>query len=144
MRAKFLLLALSVAFLAGGCATSSKAPQPRDLEALFKKADANGDGRVSRQEFTDFMIEEVFNNYDRNGNGYVTQAEYVAGGGTVEAFREINVSRTGRVTLEEAKASKLIRDTMVVPFNEADLNRNGYVTWDEFQKFRTLAQPYIR
>ena len=143
MRSSFFLLALIVSVFIGGCATTST-PKPRNLEALFKKADTDGDGRVSRDEFADFMIEEVFANYDKNGNGYVVEAEFVAGGGTPETFKKINRSGTGKITLEEAKASKLIRDTMTVPFNEADVNGNGYVTWDEFQQFRARAQPYIR
>jgi len=145
MRPKILLLALTLAVFTGGCATKTETTaKPRTLEALFKKADRDGDGRVSRDEFTDFMIEGVFENYDQNGNGFVTQAEFVAGGGTAEGFRKINVSRTGKITLEEAKSSKMIRDTMVVPFDEADVNDNGFVTWDEFQQFRAKRQPYIR
>ncbi len=143
MRSSVILLALSFAFLTSGCVNPSKKPQSRDLEALFKKADADGDGRVSREEFADFMIEQVFVNYDRNGNGFVTQAEYLDGGGTLEGFRKINRSGSGKITLPEAKASKLVRDRMTLPFDEADGNGNGYVTWDEFQKFRVRAAPYV-
>ena len=142
-RSSLLLVALSFAFLTSGCVTPSKQPQSRDLEALFKEADADGDGRVSREEFADFMIEQVFVNYDRNGNGFVTQAEYLDGGGTLEGFRKINRSGSGKITLSEAKASKLIRDRMTLPFDEADVNDNGYVTWDEFQKFRIRAAQYV-
>ncbi len=142
-RSSLLLVALSFALLTSGCVTPSKHPPQRDLEALFKEADADGDGRVSREEFADFMIEQVFINYDRNGNGFVTQAEYLDGGGTLEGFRKINRSGSGKITLPEAKASKLIWDRMTLPFDEADVNDNGYVTWDEFQKFRIRAAQYV-
>ena len=145
MRIAFSLICAVVVSLLAGCATQPKAPKkPATLEERFKRADADSDGKVSRDEFTDFMIEDVFARYDRNGDGFVDEAEYVAGGGSPENFRKINISGTGKITLQEAKASKLIRDTMVVPFDEADVNGSGYVTWDEFVAFRKRAQPYIR
>jgi Ca2+-binding EF-hand superfamily protein len=125
----------------GGCAT---APQRPSVEALFKKADASGDGRVSRAEYEDFMIEEMFAQYDKNGDGFVTEAEFLADGGTVKTFREINVSGTGKITLVEARASKVIRQRLAAPFIEADVNRNGFVTWEEFQAARARTKAYVR
>lgn len=126
----------------GGCATTAK--RPATVEALFKRADENGDGRVSRAEYEDFMIEEMFANFDKNGDGSITEAEFVADGGTVKTFREINVSGTGKITLVEAKASKLVRDRLAAPFKEADVNGNGYVTWEEFKTARAKARAYVR
>lgn len=129
----------------GGCSTQQKLPKrPATLEQLFKRADTNGDGRVSRAEFTNFMVGDVFERYDTNGDGFVDETEFLAGGGSLESFRKINRSGTGKITLAEAASSKLIRDAMVVPFDEADLDGSGYVTWDEFIAFRKRAQPYIR
>ena len=130
-------------FSLGGCA-SAPTKRPATVEALFKRADANGDGRVSRDEFVDFMIEDVFVRYDKNGDMLVTEKEYLANGGTSELFRSANVSRTGKVTLAEAKASKALRKQMGVPFAEADVNGDGYVTWAEFQAARAKARAYVR
>jgi len=132
---------LAVVLFCFGCATAPKRPS---LKELFDRADANGDGKVSRQEFTDYMIEDVFARYDRDGNGYVTQEEYIKGGGTLKNFLKINRSGTGKITLEEAKASKLIRDAMAGPFDEADLDGNGSVSWEEFQIYLEAARPYTR
>lgn len=139
----FLALTIVATLFSGGC-TTTKPGKTRNLEALFQKADTDSDGRVSRDEFTDFMIEEVFANYDKNGSGTVTEAEFLAGGGKVENFKKINRSGTGKITLEEAKASTLIRDTMIMPFNEADVNGSGFVTWSEFMQARAKSQPYVR
>lgn len=144
MTPKIFLPALVGAAIFTGCSNLTEQPPQRDLQALFAKADTDGDGRVSRDEFADFMVGEVFTNYDRNGDGTVTLEEFVAGGGTPENFRKINRSGTGRITLAEARASSLVRETMITPFDEADTDGSGYVTWEEFQQFRARAQPYIR
>ncbi len=132
---------VGVLFL-GGCAAPAR--RPATVEALFKQADKSGDGRVSRAEYEDFMIKDMFVQFDKNGDGFVTEAEFVADGGTVKTFREINVSGSGKITLVEAKASKVIRKRLAAPFLEADVNGNGSVTWDEFQAARAKAKAYVR
>lgn len=140
-----VMLCVAGIFLIGGCATGPQAKKrPATIEELFRRADANGDGRVSRDEFINFLIEDAFQRYDRNGDGYVDLEGYIAGGGTESDFRKINRSGTGKVTLQEAQASPLIRNRMAKPFDEADKNGNGYITWDEFQEYMERARPYTR
>jgi Ca2+-binding EF-hand superfamily protein len=142
MKPAFALLCVFGILSLGGCATTAR--QPATVEALFKRADKSGDGRVSRAEFEDFMIENMFASFDNNGDGYITEAEFVADGGTLKSFRAINVSGTGKITLVEAKSSKLVRNRLAAPFVEADVNGNGYVTWEEFQTARAKARAYVR
>lgn len=137
----FLVCLVGVSIL-GGCATAPK--RPMTIEARFKKADASGDGRVTLAEYQDFMIDEMFTQFDKNGDGFITEAEFVADGGTPKTFREINVSGTGKITLTEAKASKVVRDRVSLPFKEADVNGNGSVTWEEFKTARAEARAYVR
>jgi Ca2+-binding EF-hand superfamily protein len=142
MKPAFVLLCVFGVLSFAGCATT--AHRPITVEELFKRADKSGDGRVSRTEFEDFMIENMFASFDRNGDGFITEEEFLADGGTVKTFRQINVSGTGKITLEEAKSSKLIRNRLAAPFQEADVNGNGYVTWEEFQAARAKARAYVR
>ena len=128
--------------LLGGCATTP--PKQPSLEQLFKKADKTGDGRVSRTEYEDFMISEMFFLYDKNGDGFITEAEFVADGGTPATFKKLNVSGTGKLTKAEAMKSQLIRSRLAAPFNEADVNRNGSVTWEEFQVAVAKRRAYVR
>jgi Ca2+-binding EF-hand superfamily protein len=142
MKSYSALLLAGLAMLMAGCVTTTK--KQLTIEQRFQKADANSDGRVTRDEFIDFMIEDAFIRYDKNGNGYVTEAEYVAGGGTAGGFRKINTSGTGQATLAEAKASKMIRDALVAPFDEADVDKTGSVTLIEYQAARAKSQDYVR
>lgn len=138
-----VLAAVALAGL-GGCAHRDAATGDAALLKRFKQADVSGDGKVSRDEFTDFLIEESFQLYDKNGNGYVTLAEYVRGGGTEETFRKIDRRGQGKVTLADAKASPIVRNQMVKPFDEADTGRKGYVTFEEFVAFRKKFRSAVR
>lgn len=141
-----LASALAAAFLFTGCSCLCPADGNAALMKRFKQADKNSDGKVSRDEFADFMIEEAFVGYDKKGDGYVTLAEFVEGGGTAKTFRKIDRAGTGKVTLADAKASKVVRDWMSVPFDEADaeLGGKGYISFKEFVAFRKKAQDYVR
>jgi len=138
-----LILSLAAAVLAG-CATKNDTGLPASLEARFKQADRDGDGKVSRKEFTDYLIADAFARYDADGKGYVTLEEFVAGGGTPATFRKIDTTNAGRFTLAQAQSSKVVADFMAKPFDEADSNHSGFVTLEEFVAARQRAQDYVR
>jgi Ca2+-binding EF-hand superfamily protein len=141
-----LLALLVIALLPAGCATGPSAANEAALKKRFNQVDVSGDGKISRDEFTDFMIEETFKMYDKDGKGYVTLDEYVAGGGTERGFKAINKSGSGKVTLAEAKKSELARHQMAMPFDEADADGGGtgYVSYDEFVAFRGKIRDAVR
>jgi Ca2+-binding EF-hand superfamily protein len=141
-----LLALLVVALLPVGCATGPSSANEAALKKRFNQVDSSGDGKISRDEFTDFMIEEAFAMYDQDGKGYVTLDEYVAGGGTERGFKAINKSGSGKVTLAEAKKSDLARHQMAMPFDEADADGGGtgYVSYEEFVAFRGKIRDAVR
>ncbi|MCU0796390.1 MAG: hypothetical protein MUF31_10685 [Akkermansiaceae bacterium] len=141
---KFNLLSLFAAslFLAGcGMVPSQKVLTP---EQRFAAADKEGTGRVSRERVVDLMIEDAFKRYDSDKDGFVTEAEYLAGGGTSAGFRKINTSGTGKATLAETQACKVVRDTMSPSFDEADTNRDGYATLAEYQAYLQRRDSAVR
>ena len=140
---KSLLLLLPAVLLFSGCATSS---QSRDATLMqrFKQADADGNGQLSRTEFSDALITDAYPLYDKTGKGYFTLQEFVAGGGTAATFRDLDRSGTGRVTLADVKANQRARDQFSQPFDGADTSRSGQVTYDEFMAYRAAAAPYVR
>ena len=109
----------------------------------FKQADASADGQLSRKEFTDFLIAEAFANYDKNKDGVVTLAEWTSGGGTKETFLAMG-GRDGALTLAQVQASKVARNQMAKPFDQADTTKSGYLTLEEFVAYRKAAAPYVR
>lgn len=138
------LAALAASVFITGCSSVQPKSGNSALMKRFKQADKNGDGKVSRAEFTDLMITDAFGYYDKDGKGYVTLEEFVAGGGTPATYRKIDRNGNGKVTLADAKASKIVRDQFVKPFDGADTSHNGYVTYDEFIAYRQAASSYVR
>lgn len=145
MKNHLLLLAVALLLLPG-CASTPPAGSEAALKKRFQQVDRSGDGKISRDEFTDFMIEEAFAMYDKDGKGYVTLEEYVAGGGTERGYKSINKSGSGKVTLAEAESSELVRHQMSQPFDEADADSGGtgYVSYDEFVAFRQKVRDAVR
>ncbi|MFT3946914.1 MAG: EF-hand domain-containing protein [Agriterribacter sp.] len=62
-------------------AQEKKEPTKRDPEALFKKLDADGDGKISKDEADKAehkMIKDHFSEIDTNSDGYISKDEFKA------------------------------------------------------------------
>lgn len=135
------LLFFAAAFSFTGCVTTPTKPTPQDS---FKSADSDGNGKVSRAEFDAHQIGEMFARYDTNNDSVITEREFLNNGGSAEGFRKINTSGTGKITLDEAKASPRVRKSLDATFKEADANGDGSVTMQEFLTARKNALDYVR
>ena len=142
----FLVPAIGALFLAlTSCAHVAKRPTPPPtLDELFDKADRDGDGRISRDEFSGLMIEQAFYWMDGDHKGTISEAEFLGSGGSKEIFRQIDVTGKGYFTVEDAKASAVARKAMSLPFDGADKNGNGSITRAEFQDYQKRAAAYTR
>lgn len=111
----------------------SKAIDPAKLESYadeFKKADINGDGFLSHDEFktamgdaapSDEAISALIKMFDADGNGKIDFDEFVA----------------MAVALEDAVES----DEDYAAFLFFDKNHDGYISPDEFFKAAKLIDP---
>jgi len=148
MNPKLFLYGLAFATLAfaAGCATNEQQryAEPPSLEEQFKKADKNGDGRVSRQEYGALLIDEMAVYFDGNQDGVIDKEEFVALGGSPEAFAKMDKNGNGFLTAEEAKQHKEAVELLTVAFVGADTNGDGFVTLAEAKAYRAKARPYFR
>lgn len=128
------------ALLLASCATTPT----QTPEQKFQTADKNGDGSVSRVEATHLMIADAFAMYDSNRDGFVSEAEFVASGGKAANFRKLNPSGSGKVSLQEAQASPAVSKIFAVSFDEADANKDGKVTFAEYQNYLKARDAAVR
>ncbi|MBN8787333.1 MAG: EF-hand domain-containing protein [Terrimonas sp.] len=62
-------------------AQEKQEPPKRDPEALFKKLDTDGDGKISKDEADKAehkMIKDHFSEIDTNADGYISKEEFKA------------------------------------------------------------------
>ncbi|HWK63535.1 MAG TPA: EF-hand domain-containing protein [Rhizobiaceae bacterium] len=90
-------------------APSPAKAQTRDPSQLLARADLNGDGQITRQEFVSARA-QTFTRLDRNGDGFLSTAD------------------APRRFIGRQKAEGRIRDLM----QTLDTNRDGWVSREEF------------
>jgi Ca2+-binding EF-hand superfamily protein len=110
----------------------------RDPAAVFDSADTDHDGRISRAEFQAARLAR-FTELDRNGDGVISREDF----SRILAFRpqaapridaliaECDLNHDGKVTREEmARAPARV-------FDMADANHDGFVDQSELAAART-------
>ena len=90
-----------------GCVAGKSGQQSTSAQSAtgrsFDLADANHDGKLSREEAGDYLVYMVFAARDKNRDGRLTQAEWAAGDrNQITAFKERDGNEDGYVTVEEA------------------------------------------
>lgn len=145
MKTKTLLLLAGATSILASCATSSSNyAEPKSLESQFQRADSNNDEKVSKEEFRVLAVENAFALFDDNSDGVLTKAEFVNSGGSAVEFDELDLTGSGTITLEEAKASKVKMSRMLAAFYEADTDEDGYVTLGEALERREQVRAIVR
>jgi len=139
-----LILALSlVLFTATGCigmaVRAIAQPGKPDLSQLLTRADANGDGIVTKAEFTQARA-KMFDRLDRNHDGYLSADDKPR-----FSFRKSsNGDRLQQMVLmlDKDGDGRVSRDEFVnspsLLFERADTNHDGVVDAAELTAFRTL------
>jgi Ca2+-binding EF-hand superfamily protein len=123
-----LIVAILLSLGLGGLALAQTPIQARpDWKERFRAHDRNGDGRVDRAEYQEWMV-EVFYFRDKNSKGYLV-LEDVREVMSVESFKGANRKGDGKLILRE------FLNAVFVDFETADVNRNGSVTMEEIQAY---------
>jgi Ca2+-binding EF-hand superfamily protein len=130
MRLPSRLLALTVivvGLLAGGVVEAQTASSAPDWRDRFRTHDRNGDGRIDRAEFQEWMVDAFFQR-DQGKKGYLT-IEDVRGVMTPEIFKALNRSGDGKLWLPEY-LNALFQD-----FQAMDTGQEGSVTMEQVDAY---------
>ena len=123
-----------------GCAANKNAQQSASAESRtkdsFDLADANHDGKLSREEAGDYLVYVVFLFRDKNQDGRLTQEEWAAGDrNQIAAFKLRDANEDGAVTMEEAIVFGRRGGGAVALMRRADKNRDGKLDRAELEAY---------
>ena len=102
----------------------------------FSRADTNHDGKLSRNEASDFLVIQIFTSRDANHDGRMTLVEWIGGDSTRAAeFKKRDANNDGIVTEKEAmdygRAHGVVNEIM----KEADTNHDGALSRAEVKAY---------
>ena len=125
----FALIALSA------CSTNKSSPSSQagaTGDNQFDQADANHDGKLSRNEASDYLVNKTFDSRDANHDGKMTEQEWVGGDPSRAAdFKKRDANNDGIVTKQEAIAYGRAHGVANQIMKEADTNHDGYLQRSE-------------
>ena len=132
-----LLLATIALFVfpANGITPAPTAAAPAGPDG-FSQADTNQDGKLSRDEASDYLVIEIFISRDANHDGRMTLEEWVGGDPTRSAdFKKRDANDDGIVTTQEAIAYGRAHGVVNQIMQEADTNHDGALSRDEVKAY---------
>jgi Ca2+-binding EF-hand superfamily protein len=94
----------------------------------FQSLDLDGNGAISRGEFSDAVAELSFSSYDRNGDGVIDLGEWRAvegGSGNDSLFKQRDLSRNGRISRPEGRLATEKNGSLIALFSSIDTNKDG-------------------
>ena len=127
MKKLLLAAALAGTMLGGAAIASQDAPRGRG-GGMMMRADTNGDGNISRTEFT-AQAEARFARMDKNGDGFITADEMNGRGGRGPGggLMSADTDQDGKISRAEFMAQSSER------FAKLDANGDGQISGDEMK-----------
>jgi len=119
-----LLVAVALACVAGSVPAQVSTP---DWKEGFRAHDKNGDNRIDRAEFQNWVVEGFYFR-DKGHKGYLVQTD-LQGAASSEVFKAINQKGDGKLTMNEY-LNALFQD-----FAAIDVNQNGAITMQEIEVY---------
>ncbi len=125
---RILVGVLIVAAALAGLAIAAPAQTPApDWREGFRAHDRNGDGRIDRGEFQDWVVEGFYFR-DQGHKGYLVLAD-LQGSVSIEAFKAMNRKGDGKLSMRE------YLNALFLDFAAADVNGDGVLTQEEIEAY---------
>jgi len=130
---RWILAGVLVAAVGLSCLPSSAVAQGQapDWREGFRAHDKNGDSRIDRAEFQEWVVDGFYFR-DKGHKGYLVQDD-VQGTISPEKFKAMNRKGDGKLTLNEA-LNALFQD-----FAAIDVHQNGVITVQEIEAYMKQA-----
>lgn len=141
MNKTFFVAALTATTMLGATVALSQPPGRGNPEKMIERRDTNGDGMVSFEEFQmPPRAEERFTRADADGDGEVTRAELEAtlserSGGALERFEQVDANDDDVVTEAERKQAM---------FENIDTNGDGQLDAEELLQAQTTIREQVK
>jgi Ca2+-binding EF-hand superfamily protein len=145
MKNFLVLVALSGAAIAAtltSCQTTSESSGANE----FAKTDRNRDGKLSRDEASDYLANTMFASRDANEDGNLTWEEWTVPGERQgkARFNAADTNKDGSLSRDEALAYGRNRRVFGENFRSADTNHDGFVTREEVQAYYGSREGPVR
>lgn len=137
-------LLLAPILVLSACQTTP--PAEESFESRFARADTNKDGKLSREEVSDFVVHNVFDSRDENEDGQLTPTEWWPDDDAAQRamFNKRDTNKDGRVSISEAlawgRSNKGWGDIM----KEADSDGDGFITPAEARAYIDSKEGPLR
>jgi Ca2+-binding EF-hand superfamily protein len=129
---------LSAGLFLAGCAATGTSIHHMDLD---------GNGVISRGEFTDAVNDLSFAACDRNHDGFIDLNEWHAsekGAGNDALFRLRDMSRNGKISRQEARLAAEKNGSLASLFSAIDTNRDGFIDSAEARRYQATLKAARR
>ena len=126
------LCAFAIASLAFVLPMSPACAEPSEVTVMFVRADANGDGVLTKAEVLLISLQQ-FIEVDKDRDGELEEQEVGEAAADPE-FKDNDANKNGSLSVEEMIAEKL------ADFAKADTNNDGVLDFDEVTKYYEAAQ----
>jgi Ca2+-binding EF-hand superfamily protein len=136
----FCILALIATLGFGACQSNQIQPPEQSAaktgKARFDEVDTNHDGKLSRDEASDYLVNEIFESRDANHDGRMSEKEWVDGDpGRAAGFKERDANHDGVVTKAEAISYGRKYGIANKIMKEADKDGDGQLTFAEVKAY---------